>query len=87
MGRKFVQKPRFLLHEIAVTLGHADDGIGEVEIFFRAGDGDVKKAALLLERFFEFERATGRKEAIAKHDEEDGIKFEAFGLMNGGELE
>ena len=73
--------------ELGLSVQHSLLGHGDVEAFAGAGDGDVHEAAFFFEAAA-FGKAHFAGEAAFFHaGEEDGIKFQAFGGVDGHELD
>src|SRR5438034_9394389 len=85
--RNFFQKTGWPLENVAVASAQSHVRKGEIKFIARAGDRHIKQTPLLLERVAPIERAAARKHAVSQPNDEDGMKFEPFGLMNGGKFE
>ena len=73
--------------ELGLSVQHSLLRHGDVEAFAGAGDGDVHEAAFFFEAAA-FGKAHFAGEAAFFHaGEEDGIKFQAFGGVDGHELD
>src|SRR5439155_21959350 len=85
--RNFFQKTGWPLENVAVASTQSHLRKGEIKFIARAGDRHIKQTPLLLERVASVEGATAWKHAVSQPNNEHGIKFEPFGLMDGGKID
>ena len=73
--------------ELGLSVQHALLRHGDVEAFTGAGDGDVHEAAFFFEAAAFGEAHFAGEAAFFHAGKEDGVKFQAFGGVDGHELD
>ena len=84
---QFFQKARRTLKGLPVTGIEPEFGVGEVEFLLASGDPDIEEAPFFLESRLILQGTGSGEHSLREPCQEDGLPFEALGLMDAGEAD